>query len=131
MFGKLYAIALAILIVLDLTWLTTLAKNIYQQQIGFLMKPQITWWPVALFYPLFALGLVLFVIAPAVEKKSLAQALLLGALFGLIAYAAYDLTNIATLKGWPLPITIIDLLWGTTLSAVTCGLTYLISTARI
>ncbi len=80
-----------------------------------------------LFYALFALALVVFVIVPAQEKQSLQRALMLGFFFGLVTYSAYDLTNQATIKNWPLIVTIIDMLWGATMAAVTSGITFYIA----
>jgi uncharacterized membrane protein len=127
MFIKLYAIALPVFFAIDMVWLGLVAKNFYKNQIGFIMKPNINWTAAILFYLLFIVGLVLFVIAPAVEKSSWPQAVLLGALFGLIAYATYDLTNLATLKDWPLLVTIVDLAWGAALGASVSLVTYLIA----
>jgi uncharacterized membrane protein len=67
---------------------------------------------------LFVIGISIFAIYPAVQKDSVYNAILLGALFGFFTYATYDLTNLATLKDWPLPIVFIDIIWGTTLSAI-------------
>ena len=127
MFLKLYCIALPIFFGIDMVWLGVAAKNFYTKQIGFLMTPKVNWVAAILFYMLFVVGLVVFVIAPAVEKDSWGRALMLGALFGLISYATYDLTNLATLKDWPLPLTVVDLIWGTVLgSSVSVG-TYFIA----
>ena len=87
MFIKLYAIALPVFFAIDLIWLGFVAKNFYRNQIGFMMKSNINWTAAITFYLLFIVGLVLFVIAPAIEKNSWAHALLFGALFGLITYA--------------------------------------------
>lgn len=127
MFLKLYAIALPVFFVIDMIWLGLAAKNFYKNQIGFLMTPSVNWAAAILFYLLFILGLVLFVITPAVEKGSWSHALLFGALFGLIAYATYDLTNLATLKDWPLLVTIVDLVWGAVLAASVSVVTYFIA----
>lgn len=127
MFIKLYAIALPVFFAIDMLWLGLVAKNFYKSQIGFLMKPDINWTAAILFYLLFIVGLVLLVIAPAVEKGSWMYALLFGALFGLITYATYDLTNLATLKDWPLLVTIVDLAWGATLGALVSVVTYFIA----
>jgi len=84
-------------------------------------------WPVAiLFYLLFVLGLVVFVIVPAVEQSSFVYALGYGGFFGFITYATYDLTNLATLKDWPVAVTIVDLVWGTFLGAIVSSATYAI-----
>lgn len=127
MYIKLYAIALPVFFAIDMVWLGLVAKNFYKNQIGFLMTPNINWVAAILFYLLFIVGLVIFVITPAAEKGSWAHAFLLGALFGLITYATYDLTNLATLKDWPLLVTIVDLAWGATLGALVSVITYFIA----
>ena len=91
------------------------------------MKSEPNWIAALIFYLLFIVGLVLFVIAPAIEKKSWMHALLFGALFGLITYATYDLSNLATIKDWPLLVTIVDLIWGATLAASVSTATYFIA----
>ena len=127
MFLKLYTVALAIFVVLDGIWLGLVAKSFYRNQIGFLMKSEINWMAAIAFYLLFIVGLVLFVITPAMEKNSWVHALVLGALFGLITYATYDLSNLATLKDWPLLVTVVDLAWGATLAASVSTATYFIA----
>ena len=127
MFIKLFLIALPVFFVIDMVWLAVVAKNFYKQQIGFLMKPNINWVAALIFYLLFIAGLVVFVISPAVVKHSWVHAIIFGALFGLIAYATYDLTNLATMKDWPLLVTIVDLIWGTVLAASISVITYLIA----
>lgn len=127
MFIKLYAIALPVFIAMDMVWLGLVAKNFYRDQIGFLMKSEINWAAAVVFYLLFVAGLVLFVIAPAIEKNSWVHALLFGALFGLITYATYDLSNLATLKDWPLLVTMVDLAWGATLAASVSTASYFIA----
>ncbi|MBU1142800.1 MAG: DUF2177 family protein [Firmicutes bacterium] len=126
LFLKLYVVAFVIFFAIDLFWLGVVAKNIYQKYIGDLLKPDVNWVAAIVFYLLFIGGLVIFVLMPAVDAGSLLKALLLGALFGFITYATYDLTNLATLKGWPIQITIIDLIWGTFLGASTSTLSYLV-----
>ena len=127
MFIKLFLIALPVFFVIDMVWLVLVAKKFYQEQIGFLMKPDINWFAAIIFYFLFIAGLVIFVISPAVEKHSWVHALFLGALFGLITYATYDLTNLATLKDWPLLVTVVDLIWGTVLASSISLITYFIA----
>ena len=124
---KLFFIALPVFFAIDMVWLVLVARKFYQQQIGFLMKPDINWFAAVIFYLLFIVGLVTFVISPAVEKQSWVHALLYGALFGLITYATYDLTNLATIKDWPMLVTIIDLIWGSVLAASVSVITYLIA----
>ncbi len=128
MFWKLYLIALPVFFAIDMLWLGVIAKNFYRRQIGHLMRADVNWPPAVIFYLLFVLGLVFFVIYPAVSRESLKTALLAGAFFGFIAYATYDLTNLATLKSWPLLVTVVDLLWGTFLGLSVSGITYLIAT---
>ena len=128
MFITLYLIALPVFLAIDMVWLIFVAKNFYAQQIGFLMKTEINWTAAIIFYLIFIVGLVVFVIAPALEKNSWSHALIYGALFGLVAYATYDLTNLATMKNWPLIITIVDLAWGMTVAASVSIVTYLIAT---
>ena len=127
MFIKLFLIALPVFFVIDMVWLVLVAKKFYQGQIGFLMKPDINWFAAIIFYFLFIAGLVIFVISPAVEKHSWVHALVFGALFGLITYATYDLTNLATLKEWPLLLTVVDLIWGTILASSISLITYYIA----
>jgi len=127
MFVKLFLIALPVFFAIDIVWLALVAKNFYQQQIGFLMRPNVNWVAAIIFYLLFIAGLITFVISPAVIKQSWVHALLYGALFGLITYATYDLTNLATIKDWPLLVTIVDLIWGSVLAAAVSVITYGIS----
>ncbi len=124
---KLYAIALPVFFAIDMLWLGLVAKNFYRNQIGFLMRDDLNWIAALVFYLLFIIGLVLFVIAPAFEKKSWMDALLFGALFGLVTYATYDLSNLATIKDWPLLMTMVDLVWGATLAASVATFTYFIA----
>lgn len=122
---KSYLITVVVFFAFDLTWLGLIAKKMYADKLGYIMSPQINWLPAIVFYLLFVVGLLLMVIFPAIEKKSWTHALLYGLLFGLVTYATYDLTNLATLKNWPLSITIIDLLWGSFLSAATSVISFL------
>lgn len=127
MYLKLYFTTFLVFFCIDMLWLGLVARKFYAQQLGFLMKDPISWTPAILFYLLFVGGLVIFVIAPAIEKKSILYALSYGALFGLITYATYDLTNLATLKQWPLLVTVVDLIWGTILAASVSAITYWIT----
>jgi len=126
-FLKLYLISLAIFLGIDMVWLTLLAKNFYAKQIGYLTTKNPNLLAALIFYLIFIAGLVVFVINPALDKKMWSQALLLGAFFGLVTYATYDLTNLATIKDWPFILTVVDLLWGMSLSATVSFLTYLIA----
>lgn len=128
MFIKLYFIALPLFLVIDVLWLGFIAKNFYAKHIGFIMTNQINWIAAIIFYLLFIAGLVLFVIQPALLQETVTHALVLGAFFGLVTYATYDLTNLATLKDWPLVVTIVDLIWGAFIGGSVSALTYVVAT---
>lgn len=112
---------------IDLVWIGVIAKDFYRGQIGALMKSDVNWLAAIIFYLIFIAGLVVFVILPAIEKGSLTHAVIFGALFGLVCYATYDLTNLALAKDWPLLVTIVDLAWGAVLSGSVSAITYLIA----
>lgn len=120
----LYGIALGTFIVLDGIWLGLIAKNLYATELKSLMTSQVKWGAAVLFYALFIGMLIYFVIAPALMAGSLQVATTRGALFGLATYMTYDLTNYATLKNFPLKIVIIDMIWGTLLSAIVASISY-------
>jgi uncharacterized membrane protein len=128
-FLKLYAVALPVFLVIDLVWLGVVARSFYQGQMGHLMRTNVNWAAAFAFYLVFVAGIVLLVVWPALERQSLTHALVLGAVFGLVTYAAYDLTNLATLEGFPLKVALVDLTWGTVLCAAVSGISYLV-TAR-
>ena len=119
-FLKLYLLSLTIFFMIDLVWLGFIAKDLYNDQLGFLMAKQIRWIPAILFYFIYLAGLTFFVILPLTLSGNWMLALVYGGFFGLICYSTYDLTNYATLKDWPLKIVVIDLVWGTFISAITC-----------
>jgi uncharacterized membrane protein len=127
-FGKTYVSALVAFLAIDLIWLGIVARGFYRRQIGFLLADQVNWWAALGFYLLFVAGVLVFAVGPALEARSPRKALLLGGFFGLVAYATYDLTNLATLKGWPLIVTLVDLAWGTLLAAAVSGIGYLAGT---
>jgi len=127
MFIKLYIIALLTFLGIDTVWLTFVAKNFYAKQIGYLMAKNPNLIAALIFYLIFIAGLVFFVITPSLEDKNWTKVLISGAFFGLVTYATYDLTNLATIKDWPITLTIVDLIWGTTLSASVSIITYLIA----
>ncbi|PIS08972.1 DUF2177 domain-containing protein [Candidatus Beckwithbacteria bacterium CG10_big_fil_rev_8_21_14_0_10_34_10] len=126
MFLKTYLITLPVFLAIDFVWLTLIARKFYVQNLGYLMKTNVNFVAAGLFYLLFVVGLVVFSVLPALEKNSWIQALLLGALLGLISYATYDLTNLATIKDWPLLVTIVDMVWGTVLGALVSLVSYFI-----
>jgi len=125
---KLYAVAFVSFMVIDLVWLGVVARSFYRTELGHLMRPNVNWTAAVLFYLIFVAGIVVFAVLPAIGRESLGQALVLGAFFGLVTYAAYDLTNLATLEGFPVRMAAVDMLWGMILCAAVSGVTYLAST---
>ena len=114
----LYIITLVVFFVIDMIWLGVVAKGFYRRHLGSFMSPNVNWIAAMLFYLLFIVGMLVFAIRPALVAGVPLNALFYGALLGLISYATYDLTNMATLKDWPLIVTIVDLIWGTVLGGV-------------
>jgi uncharacterized membrane protein len=125
---KLFCIALPISIALDASWIGVIAAGFYQTQFGSFFRPDPVILAAALFYVLYAVVLIYFVLDGAVKERSLAKAVIGGAVLGFAAYMTYDLTNIATLAGWPIFGAFIDTSWGTLMTALTSGITYLIAT---
>jgi uncharacterized membrane protein len=113
---KLYLATLVAFFAIDMIWLGFVARTFYQKHLGFLLAPTTNWFAALVFYLLFILGILVFVVVPGLADNSLKTTLLRAALFGLITYATYDLTNLATVKNWPVLITVVDLAWGTVLS---------------
>lgn len=116
MFLKLYGIAFVVFLAIDAVWLGLVAPKFYKAQIGHLMAEKPNFLAALIFYVLFIVGLVYFVLLPGVQEENFQKVLLSGVLYGFMTYATYDLTNLATLKDWPLLVTGIDLLWGSVLS---------------
>ena len=115
-----YLTVAVVLVALDMLWLRGIATGWYQQGIGHLMATQVNLIAGALFYLLFPAGLVIFAVAPGLGTPWWRVAVS-GALFGFFAYATYDLTNLAILKGWPLGLSVIDIVWGCVVSAVSAS----------
>lgn len=111
-FIKSYSLTFIVFLVLEITWLLVIAKDLYAKELGYIMKAKPDLIPAAIFSLLFVGGLVVFVVHPALEQNSWTHALLAGIFYGLITYATYTLTNLANLEDWPIKVSIIDLLWG-------------------
>lgn len=122
---KIYLISLAGFLAIDFVWLGFVARGFYRKHLGFLLADQPNWWAAVAFYLLFVAGMVVFVVTPSLQSGSLRKALLLGACFGLVTYATYDLTNHATVRDWPGIVTFVDLCWGAVLAAAVSSLGYL------
>lgn len=122
----LYLLTIPVFFGIDMIWLGFIAKGFYRNNLGHLLRPDVNWPAALIFYLLYIVGILIFATLPALEKKSLYQAVVLGGLFGFFAYATYDLTNLATLKGWPLNVVIVDIVWGIVLTASVGAASFLI-----
>jgi uncharacterized membrane protein len=122
----LYFFTIPVFFGIDMIWLGFVAKDFYRKNLGHLLRPDVNWTAALVFYLLYIAGILIFATMPALEKKSLYQAVVLGGLFGFFAYATYDLTNMATLKDWPLNVVIVDIIWGIVLTASVAAASFLI-----
>jgi uncharacterized membrane protein len=122
-----FLVAGVIMAVLDAVWLTVVANSFYKREIGDLLRARPNLVAAVVFYLVYVTGVVAFVVGPAIERQSWPYALAFGALLGLFAYATYDLTNLATLKGFPLRVVVVDLAWGVFLTGTVSALTYAIA----
>ncbi len=113
-----YILTFAVFFIVDMAWLGFVAKDIYKKYLGNFLSDNVNWIAAFVFYLLFVVGVFIFAILPAVEKDSLRSAIIMGALFGFFTYATYDLTNLATLKDWPITIVFIDIIWGMVLTGI-------------
>ena len=127
-FLSLYGLALLVMLPLDILWLSTAGPTLYKQQIGPLLLDKPALGPAAAFYLLYGIGVVVFAVSPALRDGAWTTALAHGALFGFLAYATYDLSNLATLRGYTTTIALIDMAWGTILTAISATAVYLIAT---
>lgn len=109
---KLYLCMLVAFFAIDMLWLGVVARGFYQKHLGYLLRSDPNWIAAIVFYLMFVAGLLVFVSVPALQTGSVKKVLILGALFGLITYATYDLTNLATVKNWPWIVSVVDLVWG-------------------
>lgn len=123
-----FTVTFVVFMGIDLVWLGFVAKNIYSKYLGYLMASNVNWLAALVFYVIFIIGILYFVIAPSLVDRDFTQLVIRAMLFGFITYATYDLTNLATVRDWPITITIIDLIWGTTLSTSVSVISYLIIT---
>ncbi len=114
---KLYLLTVPIFFLIDIIWLGYVAKGFYRQHLSFVLSPEVNWWAAITFYLIYIAGILFFAVVPALEKASLMRALVWGGLYGFFTYATYDLTNMALIKGWPLKIVVVDILWGMVLCA--------------
>ncbi len=123
----LYFLTLLVFLAIDILWLTVISKNLYSTYLSHLLAENPRLVPAVIFYIVFVVGIIVFAVLPGYMDKSITKTILLGALFGALSYATYDLTNLATLKDWPVLITVIDILWGSTVSVLTSVAGYYIA----
>jgi uncharacterized membrane protein len=123
---KLYTATLIVFFAIDFLWIGLVARTFYRKYIGFLLAPSPNWTAAIIFYLLFILGLLFFVVVPGLKENSFKITFLRAALFGLITYSTYDLTNLATVKDWPLLVTAVDMMWGTVLSVAVSEVSFMI-----
>lgn len=128
-FLKLYAATAAVFFALDLIWLSVVAKGFYKAQMGHLMRADVQWVPAVLFYVIYVAAIIVLCVKPGLERASMGRAVAMGALFGLAAYAAFDLTSLALLKDFPKTVALVDLAWGTLVTASVSGASYAIGRA--
>lgn len=123
-FVKLYALTVPVFLLIDLLWLGVIARGFYSKYLGFIMSPAINWTAAFTFYLLYVAGILVFAVRPAVASGSLRDAAMWGALFGFFTYATYDLTNLATIKDWPLKVVVVDIAWGAVLGAAVAACSF-------
>ena len=111
-YAKLFSVSLITFLILDAIWLGFVARNFYAKYLETYLTENVIWLSAIIFYLIFNVGLLLFVILPSIEKNSYSILILYSLLYGLVTYATYDLTNYATIKDWPLAVTIVDIIWG-------------------
>ena len=123
-FVKLVLVTLPVFLVIDLLWLGVVARGFYQRHLGHLFRANVQWSAAIAFYVIFVAAIVVFAVMPALQRESVGHAIRLGAFFGLATYAAYDLTNLATLDGFPAIVAVVDLAWGAVLTASVAAASY-------
>lgn len=128
MFVVAFGVTAVVFLILDAIWLGVISRNLYQREIGELLLPKPNFGAAAVFYVIYLVGLVYFCVVPGVAGHSVSRGLLNGAMFGIVAYATYDLTNLATLKGWSTTLVFIDIAWGAVASAAASAVAVAITT---
>ena len=113
-----YAVTATVFLLVDMVWLGFAAKAFYRTNIGALLADQINIAAAVIFYLLYIVGIVIFAISPALESGSWRTSLTMGSLFGFFAYATYDMTNLATLRDWPVAVAVVDMAWGAFLTGL-------------
>lgn len=123
---RIYLLTIPVFFAVDLLWLGFVARKFYRANLQHLLSPAVNWPAAFAFYFIYIAGILIFAVRPGLEADSLSRACLYGALFGFFTYATYDLTNLATLRDWPLLVAVVDIVWGTILCTLVAGASYLI-----
>ncbi|MBT8384770.1 MAG: DUF2177 family protein [Bacteroidia bacterium] len=123
-----YLITTIIFFAIDMVWLGFIAKNFYREKLGFILSPEVNWYAAVIFYLIYIGGILYFAVLPAMKDESWQTALIQGAVLGFLCYATYDLTNMATIKNWPLTVVLVDIVWGIVLTGSCALISYLVAT---
>lgn len=126
-----YVVTAAIFLSIDYVWLAKVAKGFYRDKLGGLMLDRPKFAAAGAFYLFYVVGIIIFAVAPALQAGSVLTALIYGSLFGFFAYATYDVTNYATLKGWSLLVSVVDVVWGTVLTGFSATAGYMVTVALV
>ncbi len=126
--AKRFFVVFIVFLAIDFVWLAKIAPSFYKAHLGHLMADKVSYLPALIFYVTYIIALLVFVINPAMAAGSLVKAAYLGALIGFAMYGTYDFTNMATLRGWPTVVTVVDLIWGTFITTTTSVISTLILT---
>ncbi|MCB1498799.1 MAG: DUF2177 family protein [Bauldia sp.] len=121
-----YVVSLVVFLGVDFLWLSTMGAALYRSTLGDLLASSVRLAPAAVFYLVYPIGIVVFAVSPALTADSWMRSAALGALFGALAYATYDLTNFATLRTWSLQITVLDIAYGAIASGAAAVVAYFV-----
>ena len=126
-----YLVALATFVAADMIWLGLMTPRFYRPTLGDILMTGVNLPPALVFYLVYPVGLVIFAVNPALKSGTIGPALLYGALFGFFTYATYDLSNYATLRNWSLPLTVVDIAWGSVLAALAAAVSFGLATRLV
>ena len=121
-----YLICTVIFFAIDMLWLGFFARSFYKDKLGFILSDKVNWAAAVIFYLVYIGGILFFAVLPALREHSWAIAAVNGVVLGMLCYATYDLTNMATIAGWPLIVVIVDIVWGIVLTGMVATITYFI-----
>jgi len=122
----LYVMTVPVFFLIDMVWLGAVAKKFYRRHLGDFLAPRFNWPAAIIFYLLFIVGILVFAVLPGLERSSFSHTLVMGVLFGFFTYATYDLTNLATMAGWPISVVFVDIIWGMVLSGSVAAVSFLL-----